>query len=348
MGSKIGLIVGACIVVLVGGAIAFFIFQPAEHSRPNLTREPATLEIRQVSVPVTLVLPAEPTGDGNAASDYQTAIDLVMANKPLFTQAMRGKAPGGQEEWSIIEKVEDAAARGASKKSMDFEAFRKSKPQVAYWQSYSNDLQDLCFALNAAGAYRLKLARQAQDAERQKQLARSLQDYRTYFTVAYHMVKEQAYGDVVLAGLQMQVGVLNFEHQEDEGEPPQGLKGVYAEMKFPLEDLRKYRNDLKPVYDFYAWKVGILCQRPEPHAGDMLNIAANEKDPAIRNMAILMLGVLRWVNVPKLDGDYDYMDKLLDRYSNGSPRERAAAAAARAFTKQNLQDIAKRNEKQPF
>ncbi len=348
MGSKIGLIVAACITVFVVVMIGYFVvFREAEHSRPVLTREASTLEVHQVTAPVTLVLPSEPTGDGNAAADYQAAIDLVMANKPLIARVMKGNPPDGQEEWSIIERIEDTAARGAFKKSMDFEQFRKYKPQVAYWQSYSNDLQDLCFALNAAGAYRLKLARQANDADRKKQLDKSLEDYRTYFTVAYHMVKEQAYGDVVLQGLRMQVGVLNFEYQERPGEPPQGLKGLYTEMNRPLDDLKKYYENVYDVYDFYRQKIGILCDL-HPNAGDVLNIAANDKDPAIRNMAILMLGVLRFVNVPKMEGDYDYMDKLLKRYGSGSPRERAASAAARLFTKQDMQSIATKNAKQPF
>jgi molecular chaperone GrpE (heat shock protein) len=97
-----------------------------------------------------------------------------------------------------------------------------------------------------------------------------------------------------------------------------------------MAPLRAYLNALNEFEAVFENKA-IIFQRARFNAGDIWNIAENDKDRAWRVQAILAMGLIRFTHTSKANTARN--NKLIERFLNSKdPLEKAAAQAAKAYT----------------
>jgi hypothetical protein len=82
-----GWIVAGIVVLVIGGVIVAVICNNI-YSTSDPTEDTTAagaLDYQDVAAPIMTIVPAEPSGSGNAADDYKRAIDII---SPIFEKAL--------------------------------------------------------------------------------------------------------------------------------------------------------------------------------------------------------------------------------------------------------------------
>ena len=321
MGNKTGWIAAGILAVAILVIVLWVVFFPSI-SKP--TREMLlgiNRSFQDVKVSLRDVLGGEPTGGGNAADDYQQAAVLVpqilqiMENRPEGSTAMPAAA------LELMKKVDGHVASGAAKKECKYLFVHTPKRMEV-----SARLPEIDGIFQVTGAMDML----AQHLAGQKQLDAAWKVYERLLVMGRHFMNERSHPQVVFAGIGAQrVALQGFtmlrrmQIQKDE-------KTVDA--------INRYASDLYNLEKIYGDKLPIIWKvRPDP--GNVFWVIEYDPDRAWRVQALLTMGILKFTAQSR--GDRKHVETLLVRCcSDADPFIKAAAEAARAFTRDDLATVA--------
>src|ERR1035437_1236541 len=215
-----GWIIAGIIVLVIGGVIIAVICNNL-YSTSDPTEDTTAagaLDYQDVAVAITTIVPAEPSGSGNAGDDYKKAVEIV---KPLFEKALEenaehpqtvldhtaedigtwlqpkvGKAenrPPNPEGLALMEKIAACVADGATKKEMKY-PFDLDKMEVTYNLPEAKYFHVVSQALSDYAHYQVLVLKKPEEA--QKILFNR-------FIMGWHMAHDRVYPNFVCAGYEI-------------------------------------------------------------------------------------------------------------------------------------------------
>lgn len=362
MSSKIGWIVAAAIVVLVGGVILYILLNPSTSDPSEDTTAAGALEFQDVAVPITTIVPAEPSGAGNAGEDYRKAVELI---KPLFEKALEenpehpqtvldktaadigtwyppkvGTAENRQpnaEGLALMEKIAACVAEGATKKEMKY-PFELDKMEVTYLLPEAKYFLVVSQALSDYAHYQVMVLKKPEEAQK---------IIFNRFIMGWHMSYDRVYPCFVTSGLEIQTRCCHWLGDSD------GLYPNWPGHEGQVEKTQTYANAVTDVLSFFNNKNKFMFSKfarenEPPNPGDIFNVVENDKDPCWRIQGIFALGMLKYspglLNSEHFTGDSKARRRLLDeKLKNGTEQEKAAARAADKYTKDDYINMAAKN-----
>ncbi len=328
MGNKLGWIIAAVLLVLVVVAVVLKITYNPPSSPTTATTRKGFLDKAQMSMTPADITGKTITGTGNAADDYVNAMKIYGENEAEIKLAMDTLADRNFElDTEILTKLNNIArqiAMGTEKKEMHYTfVHTPGELKVEWVYEPVKKLEQIMECLNLLAAY--------YENHNQYEEAAKMMDM--ILIMGWQMVNERSKPYVLEGGVSWQkhaIAKLRYFY-ENIGEK-------YASRKTPLREYEKQLDSLNAaiVEMKEVFKINDLNKL---EAGDIFNIAENDKDRAWRVQAILWLGILKYMYANK-SGDMKQIDKLIDEYLDSSdPMEAAAAKAAKNLTKKEYDDI---------
>jgi len=323
MGNKLAWIIGG----VVGGLLAVFIlwlvlFPPPTPPTRATTGE-GRLELKRPTEAVTLVLPAAPTGAGDAGADYNEALEKYRENRRAVNDILRriremnrGTYRPSQEDLRTLRAVYGPISNGAGKAKMTFYFLHTPKViKPPYITEVKKQFLELQFVPIFLAAYHITLG-----AEHYPKAEKCLFDA---FTMGWHLAEERSRMDVVRRGFGLQkAACVDLKH----------LYGAEVwnkpQRRAAVERYRRNVEIASGVYlDLDKEVFRNMRGRRGPHPGDVFNLAENHADVAVRRMGTLWLGIVKLTCSER--GDKKYVRKLIARKLRSKDEiERECARAA--------------------
>jgi hypothetical protein len=320
------------------------------------------MDFHEVTIPITTIVPGEPSGDGNAGEDYKQAVDIV---SPLFEKALEenpefsrtildqtaadigtwmnpkvGKAqnkPVNPEGLQVMERIAACVAQGAAKKEMKY-PFNLAKMEVTYNLPEAKYLHVVSQALGDYAHYQNLVLKKPEEA--QKILFNR-------FIMGWHMSRDRVFPYFVLAGFDIQISSCQGLGN------PDGLYAKWPGHKGQVEKVKAYISAANDVKSFFNSKSKFLFSNfarvdAPPNPGDLFNVVQNDKDPCWRIQGIFALGMLKFspalIKSEHYEGDAQTLRRLLDeKLKNGTEEEKSAARAADKYTKEDYEHQGNKN-----
>ncbi|MDY7009977.1 MAG: hypothetical protein SVV80_04410 [Planctomycetota bacterium] len=329
MGNKLGwILAGIFGVVVTGVLVASLLFSsPTPPTRATLGKGMLTLQKPRQSL--TLILPAEPAAEGNAADDYQRAWKLYDENtealKDIFkhyNDVAKDKYRLTDDDVALLNRIAGPISAGAAKKEMTY--YSPEKMEIPYWPAEANQFQSLVEVPQMLFVHYAGKGHQGYPAA-EKCMFDTL-------AMANHLINERARVDIVRAGIGLQKSVCELlEQLYDRWEKPERIRAV-REYRAGLRDISGIYTDLYAV----IWK---LERRQSgafgPNPGDIFNLVENHADRAVRVEAILALGVVKLTCASK--GDHRRARELINKkLAADDPIEQTAAKCADALDQEGF------------
>lgn len=338
MGNKTGWIVSGILLAGVLIFLYFFVFNPLP-SAPYLTNEPGFMELKVPQTPLNAIIPAAPSGPGNAADDYAKALTFYKlhaveidntADIAPFNAATASADPWANPDFKACRDLADLVAEGAKKAEMRYTFVMTPKKLKPYFQvDYARDLYQI--SLGPSQCYMVHIER--------KEYAQAEKRMTDMFILGWHMFNERALADMSMQGLDiMAVGVLRLQE----------LYNIWPEApKDRLRSLKEYENELLGIREYDKQKKRLLWDSlpsylskagDQFYPGDVLVMVENEQDHAWRVQAVLTLGPMKYRAVGR--GDLKQAKSLIQKYLRSEdPLLKAAAECANELTREQYQRL---------
>jgi hypothetical protein len=320
MNKITGMIVAAILVLIVGGIVLKSLVFPSSDSPTLATTGSGFMEVIEVNADISSIVKTTPSGAGNAAEHYSKAIELLFANYDAIQDSAADLAGGNAKDHSdalkIFETIRGHVATGAKQASMDYMTkYASGKLQVSTHQEDVERLDATLSALDILGDYYVKNKR-FKDAEAL---------YRDIFVAGWHMINERSQIQMTVFGVNLQNMALNGMIRSFDSKLDKNTKNQR------IETLKTYNNALDKYRSQHREKMKIF-RKALFDAGDIWNIAENDKDRAWRVQAILAMALIRFTHDTS-KANTARNNALIERFLNSDdPLEKAAAEAAKAYT----------------
>lgn len=349
MGSKLGWIL-AGIVLVIAGVIGFVVFFPSPTDPTPATQKFGFMEMKLITVPIADLIGYQPRQEGNAADDYQKAIDIYKRNAKGIGEAWTHSEGLGKGTYSLptdllkaLQAIDDLVARGSLKASMKYTfVYTPKEFVVGFGVTAYEDMEEFSSNRNlyapSSQLFRLGMSLEllAYHYYGKKDYLRAEKTLQHLFVLGRHMMDEQSRPVMVQSGIDLQQEAIGL------------LRPVYRDMggdhKKQIGAIASYKSCLAAILGHYDTKKDALW-RTAPNPGDVFNMIANEKDRAWRVQAILYLGVLNYaIKVDRISrGDARMTTKYIEKFINSADEyEAAAAKAARDITEADFRMLGSR------
>ena len=320
MNKITGLIVGGILLLIVAGVIVKVFVFPSTDAPTRETSKSGFMDVIEVDAKITDVLGAAPSGTGDAAEHYARAIELFFTNYDIIEDAAAalagGDAQGCAEALKTLDEIRGHIGNGAKQASMKYLARHASgKLQVSKRQEDVERLGQTVDALKILGDYYIANNR-LKDANAM---------YRDMFVVGWHMIEAHSHMHMALYGQDIAATALSGMSKSIE----RGLdKDTDYERRAPLHAYLGALNEFRSVYE----EKSMVFHKVRLEAGDIWNIAENDKDRAWRVQAILGMGLMRFTHESS-KANTARNNETIEKFLNSEdPLEKMAAQAAKAYT----------------
>lgn len=320
MNKITGLIVGGIMLLLVAGILVKVFVFPSTEAPTRETTKTGFMEIIEVDAKITDVLDAAPSGGDNAAEHYAKAVEAFFANQALLLDAAaslgQGKADGHADALKTLEEIRGHVGNGAKQAKMNYLAAHASgKLQVSKRQDDVERLGQAIDSLSILGDYYIE----------NKRLKDANAMYRDMLVAGWHMVQAHSHMHMTLYGQDIQATALSGMSKSMERTSDANAD---REKRVPLRNYLSALNEFKSRYE----EKSMVFHKPRLEAGDIWNIAENDKDRAWRVQAILGMGMIRFTHdTSKANNTRN--NAMIEKFLKSSdPLEKLAAQAAKAFT----------------
>ncbi|MHC4562453.1 MAG: hypothetical protein ACYS8X_06735 [Planctomycetota bacterium] len=321
MASKayLGNIAGWVVSGLMVAGIVLFLVVPVAAPSPSTPEIKAArtgfLSSYAPDVSITSVLPAEPSGSGNAGDDYFQAVKIWRDNEQeldaLVEALLRRRPPAPLP--AIVNEIIEHVRKGAAKAKMEYVFVHTDKKlKVSRFYRPARELNDVAILLQQLGHFHLENERY--------EVAIDL--FQLIFVMGWHMFEERAIVDMMFQGLGIQQSAADL------------LAMAYRkqDMNEQAEATKKYRVALSSVelkcndkLDL-LWGVGVRSDTLRP--ADVFAVAERDADRAWRVQATFSLGILKFA--VRHDGDRRLNKRLIEKFmKSDDPLIRSAAEASR-------------------
>ena len=319
MNKITGMIFGGILLLIVVGVVIKVLVFPSTDAPTRETSRPGFMEVIAVDARITDVLKAAPSGADDAARDYAQAIELFFAKKDILLDAAAdlggGNAQGYADALKTIEEIRGYIGKGAKQASMNYLAKHASgKLQVSKRQEDVERLGQTIDVLDILGEYYIANKR-LKDADAM---------YRDMFTAGWQMIEEHSHMHMALYGHAIQITALIGMARSIE----KGLdKDADDKRRTPLRNYHTALDKFKSEYE----EKSMVFHKVRLEAGDIWNIAENDKDRAWRVQAILGMGMMKFTHSSGTNAARN--NAMIEKFLNsGDPLEKSAAQAAKAYT----------------
>jgi len=327
VGSKTGWILALALIVVVIGAAYFLIVDPPA-SLPRDTTAAGFLDLKVVDVPLRDVIGVEPTAPGNAAEDYQKAVQVYLSSAdaieatgdaPHFDGLVASENPWTDPGLKACKQIAAHVADGAKKKEMRYTFLYSPKHlKFGYHHTHADHLFKV--AVGVHQCYQVHRDR--------KEYAQAEKHLKDLLIFGVHVLSERALPHVGWQGIEIQTTAI------------QRLQELYklwaGAPRHRLESIEAYENSLRLVSANYRKKKRIVWDNipandpitfePRLSAGDVFNMAENENDRSWKVQAIIALGAVKFRMTGR--GDLKKARKLIERFLRSDDPIVAAAAKA--------------------
>ncbi len=329
MGNKLGWVIAGIFGGFVVIVLVKVILLPSASSPTSATLGPGKLTLQKPEKPLTSIIPAEPSGEGDAGDDYQKAIEIFDENAGVLSKIfqhhpdiLEDKYRLTADEIKLLKRLADPIADGAARKKMTY-YFRLTpkKIEIPYWADEAERFVDIAQVPLMLFAYHF--ARGEQEYTLAEKYLFDL------MVMGHHLIAERARLDLVQIGVELQKDACDQ------------LDQLYVRWKKPdrARAVRAYCTGLlmmDSTYDSLSLVIWRLKQHKSgamgPNPGDIFNLVENHADRAVRVEAILGLGVVKLTCTKR--GDHKKVRALIDeKLTGGDPIEKAAAECANALDK---------------
>jgi len=322
MNKITGIIFGIIMLLIVGGVVVKVFVFPSQDAPTRATNKKGFMEVIEFGAPVTPILDAEPSGSGNAGVHYAKAIEVYLANEKAIFEAAAAVSGGDltadshvPQALKALEEIRGHVATAAQQAGMNFLAENASgKLAVSKHQPDVKNLGMAIDMLDMLGDYYIKNDR-LEDAKAV---------FKDMFTAGWHMIKARSHMHMVTYGLDIQQSALNgLSKSIPKDTDPEEAR----QLRIPL---RNHMEAINEFSDKYEEKAEIFAKALFD-AGDIWNIADNDKDRSWRVQAILAMGLIKYTHLSKANASYN--NAMIEKFlKSDDPVEKAAAEAAKAYT----------------
>lgn len=319
MNKITGMIFGGIILLIVAGIVIKVLVFPSTDAVTRETSKPGFMEVIEVDAKITDVLDAAPSGTDNAAEHYAQAIKVFLAGKDVILDAAaalgEGKAQGYADALKMLEEIRGHIGTGAKQANMNYLARHASgKLQVSKRQEDVERLGQTINTLDILGDYYI--------ANKRFKDAGAM--YRDMFVAGWHMIEARSHMHMVLYGQDIQCDALDGMSMSIE----RGLdKDTDHELRAPLGNYIRALNEFRSRYE----EKSMVFHKARLKAGDVWNIAENDKDRSWRVQAILGMGMIKFTHLSKANTARN--NATIEKFLNSEdPVEKIAAQAAKAYT----------------
>ena len=301
----------ALVLVVVG--VAYFVILDPPTSLPRDTLAKGFLDLKTIDVPLKDVIGIEPTEPGNAAQDYQKAVQLYMASADAIEATGDAAHIDGlvaaNDPWSDpgLKACKDIAAfvaNGVKKKSMQYTfQYSPKRLKFSYHQPHSIPLFKVAVAVHQC----------FQVHRDRKEYAEAEKHVQQMMIFGAHLVNERVLPHVGWQGIEIQTTAI---------ERLQQLYRLWDKApRGRLRSIDRYGEALRLVSANFRKKKKILWDnipatdpvtlQPVLSPGDIFNVALNDQDRAWRAQAIIALGAVKFRITGR--GDLKMARKLIKR-----------------------------------
>ncbi len=309
-------------------------------SPPYNTLQEGFLEFQVPSTPLHHIIPAVPTGAGNAADDYRNALKLYRQTKGIIDStadiervnaATAASDPWANPGYKACREVADLVAGGVTKAEMRYTfVYTPTRLTPHYHRKFASDLWWI--SLGPSQCYHLHLER--------KEYAKAEKRMQDMLILGWHLFSERAVPYMTAQGLDiLDVAVQRLIE----------LYNVWPDGPTDrLASLKSYQAELLRIKENSRQKKKLLWDSlPNPmgnnedlfNPGDVFNMVENEEDRAWQVQAILTLGAMKYRVASR--GDKKKTHSLINQYlGSEDPLLKAAADCADAMTLQQYQGLA--------
>ncbi len=327
MGSKLGWLLAAVLVVAIGLIVLFTVVYPSPSDPSAAFKREGMLDLRTVDASPELVVGYTPDGGGNAADDYARAVKIYNEAPDKLADAVRdrfevarGNAVSPPDVRDMLDRMHAHVATGARKADMRYVfAHTPDEFDVGFYYGPAEDLKRVSLALELLGLNHYAA----------KEFDKAEAVFKNIFVLGWHMTgdKDRVRVDMVHTGMQIQLPAIDLLKD---------LYGKWDKAKYAgrIEKIDEYDDELVDIEEWYSNKLSLLW-RTRPHAGDVFYVIENDEDRAWRVQALLELGILKFTADTR--GDRRYTKKLMEEYaSDPDVYLQAAAKAAQEFTERDF------------
>jgi len=336
VGSKTGWILAVALIIVVVG-VAYFVIVDPPTSLPRDTNVAGFLDLKVVDVPLREVIGVEPTAPGNAAEDYQKAVQIHISSAndieatgdaPHFDGLVASENPWTDPGLKACKQIAAHVADGAKKKNMRY-SFLYSPKHLKF--GYHHPHAEHLFKV-AVGVHQCFQVHR--DRKEYAQAEKHIKDLLIY---GVHVLNERAFPHVGWQGIEIQTTAL------------QRLQELYklwaGAPRHRLESIQEYESSLRLVSANYRKKKRIVWDNipasdaitfePRLSAGDVFNMAENEKDRAWKAQAVIALGAVKYRMTGR--GDLKKAKRLIKQFLlSDDPIVAASAKAVDELTEEQF------------
>jgi hypothetical protein len=331
VGSKTGWILALALIVVVVG-VAYFVVVDPPTSPPRETTVPGFLDLKMVDVPLRDVIGVEPTAPGNAAADYQKAVqvyipradDIEHTGDAFEGDSHYDRLVAAENPWTdpglkACKQIAAHVADGARKKNMEY-TFLYSPKRLTfdYHQPHAKYLFKVAVAVHQC----------FQVHRDRKEYAEADKHIKDMLIYGVHLLNERALPNIGWQGIEIQTTAI------------QRLQELYklwaGAPKHRLDAIEKYGDSLRLISANYRQKRRIVWDNipandpitfePRLSAGDVFNMAEYEGDRSWKAQAIIALGAVKFRMTGR--GDLKKARALIKRFLLSDDPVLAAAARA--------------------
>ena len=319
MNKITGIVFGVILLLIVVGVVVKTLVFPSTESPTRETSRTGFMDVIEVDAKISDVLGATPSDPDNAADHYAQAIELFFANKGIILDAAAdlgdGNAKNHAAALKALEDIRGHIGNGAKQAAMDYMAKHASgKLQVSKVQDDVERLGQTIDVLDILADYYMK----------NKRLADANAIYRDMLAAGWHMVNEHSHMHMTLYGQAIQVSAVNGISRSTEKAPDREADDM---QRLPL---RNYLGALVEFKRTYEGK-SMVFHKPRLDAGDIWNIAENDKDRSWRVQAILGMGLIKFTHPSKANAAHN--NAMIEKFlKSGDPIEKIAAQAAKDYS----------------
>jgi hypothetical protein len=338
LGNKTGWIVGGILLAAVVIFLMLFVFSPLP-SAPYMTNEPGFMELKVPQTPLDAIIPAAPTGAGNAADDYAKAMTFYKqhaadidrtADIAPYNAATASPDPWANPDFKACRDLADIVAEGAKKAEFRYTFVLTPKKLKPYFQvDFARDMYQIC--LGPFQCYQV-----CKDRKEYPKAEKYMQDT---FILGWHMFNERMLADMSMQGLDIMVEAVRYLQE---------LYRVWPEApKDRLRSLKEYENELLSIREYDRKKKRLLWDSlplnlskagDQFYPGDVLVMAEKEEDHAWKVQAVLTLGPMKYRAVGR--GDVKMALSLIQKYLRSEDQLlKAAAECSNDMTKDQYQRL---------
>jgi len=340
VGSKTGWILALAVILAVVIVLWIVILDP-QPSLPRETNADGFLDLKKVAIPLGDVIGFTPSAPGNAAEDYQKAVNLwISRGKEIdaVADAERYDALVASEDMykdpalQAAKQIADHVAAGAKKQKMEYSFVYSPKTlTVGYHHAHSTHLWKVSVTVHLLHNLHKDRKEYAQAEEQLKHM----------FVLGWHMLNERRLAQVERDGVEiMTVALQRFQE----------LYGVWREGRpgHRMGPIKEYDSALRLVSDNFRRKKKILWDNipardpvtndPALYPGDVFNVVKNDQDRAWRVQGVIALGPLKHLVTSR--GDIKECRRLIKRsLASKDPIIEAAAKAADAMDRDAFRSL---------